>query len=198
MAVGAWPMEGLLLIVAGGLWLAIWMARWRWFGLVAVVLGLAVLPFARVPDVLIAADGDNVAVRDADGALHLLSSRRGRFDAEIWLRRDGDSREVSAVTKDDESGFVCDPAGCVARVAGRTPLLVAFSAEALVEDCPSVVVVVDLARGWRPPCDGPHVFVARGLLRREGAIEMRLEDGRVVWTSVARERGARPWTGSAQ
>lgn len=197
LAVGAWPIEGLLLIAVGGLWLAVWMARWRWFGLVAVALGLAVLPFARVPDVLIAADGDNVAFRDADGALHLLSSRRGRFDAEIWLRRDGDSREVSAVTKDDEGGFVCDPAGCVARVAGQMPVLVAFSAEALAEDCPDVAVVVDLARGWRPPCDVPHV-ITRALLWREGAIEMRLENGRVVWTSVARERGARPWAGPAQ
>ncbi len=198
VAVGAWPIEGLLLIVAGGLWLAIWMASWRWFGLVAVAVGLAVLPNARVPDVLIAADGDNVAFRDADGALHLLSSRRGRFDAEIWLRRDGDSREVSAVTKDDHGGFVCDAVGCVAHVGGRSPLLVAFSAEALVEDCSRVAVVVDLARGWRPSCNGPQVLVTRGLLRREGAIEMRLEDGRVVWTSVARERGARPWAGSAQ
>ncbi|MDZ4869244.1 MAG: ComEC/Rec2 family competence protein [Alphaproteobacteria bacterium] len=198
VAVGAWPIEGLLLIVAGGLWLAIWMAKWRWFGVVAVAVGLAVLPTARVPDVLIAADGDNVAFRDADGALHLLSSRRGRFDAEIWLRRDGDSREVSAVTKDDDGGFMCDAAGCVAQVAGRAPLLVAFNAEALVEDCSRVAVVIDLARGWRPPCDGPQVLVTRGLLRREGAIEIRLEDGRVVWTSVARERGARPWAGSAQ
>jgi competence protein ComEC len=198
LSVAAWPTTGLLLIVGGGLWLAIWVAPWRWFGLVAVFGGLAVLPFARVPDVLVAADGDNVAFRDAGGVLHLLSSRRGRFDAEIWLRRDGDAREVAAVTKDDEDGFTCDAVGCLAKVAGRVPLLVAFSGEALVGDCSGAVVVVDLARGWRPPCDGPQILITRALLRREGAIEIRLEDSRVVWMSVARERGARPWAGSAQ
>jgi competence protein ComEC len=198
LSVAAWPTIGLLLIVGGGLWFAIWMAPWRWFGLVAVSGGLAVLPFASLPDVLVAADGDNIAFRDADGALHLLSSRRGRFDAEIWLRRDGDSREVAAVTKGDEGGFTCDAVGCLANVAGRMPLLVAFSGEALIDDCSGAMVVVDLARGWRPPCDGPQLLITRTLLRREGAIEMRLENGRVVWMSVARERGARPWVGSAQ
>jgi competence protein ComEC len=195
LSIAAWPLGGFLLIVAGGLWLAIWTAPWRWFGLVAVGVGLALLPFGHAPDVLIAGDGDNVAVRDAEGRLHLLSSRRGRFDAEIWLRRDGDSREFSEVAKVDEGGFVCDSVGCVASIAGRSRIVVAHNGEALVEDCGTAMVVVDLARGWRPPCQGPRLVVTRGLLRREGAIDLRLEDDRVVWTSVARERGVRPWTG---
>lgn len=194
LSVPSWPAASILLIAAGGLWFAIWTAAWRWFGLAAIVAGLAVIPAASMPDVLIASDGDNVAVRGAGGQLHLLSSRRGRFDAEIWLRRDGDSRKVGAVARDD-GGFVCDDVGCVVSVGGRVPLLVAHGGEALAADCTRAVVVVDLARGWRPPCEGPALTVTRGLLRREGAIEMRLEGGRIVWTSVARERGARPWTG---
>jgi competence protein ComEC len=195
-SVAAWPMTGFLLIVAGGLWVAIWTAAWRWLGLIAVVVGVAWLPFGRVPDVLIAADGDNVAVRDVDGKLHLLSSRRGRFDAEIWLRRDGDSREVRDVKNEDGGGFVCDSVGCVASIAGRGSLVVANNPEALVEDCATATVVVDLARGWRPPCVGPQLVVTRGFLRREGAIDLRLEGDGVTWTSVARERGVRPWTGN--
>jgi competence protein ComEC len=149
------------------------------------------------PDVLVAGDGDNVAVRGADGQLHLLSARRGRFDAEIWLRRDGDSREVASVAKERETGFVCDGAGCLAAIGGRHDhlLLAVLSAEALAEDCAKARIVVDLARGWRPPCVGPTLVVTQRLLRQEGAIEARLSDGRIVWTSVARERGQRPWTG---
>lgn len=194
-SVAAWPMGGFLLIVIGGLWVAIWTSSWRWLGLVAVCAGVAVLPFGSTPDALIAADGDNVAVRDAEGKLHLLSSRRGRFDAEIWLRRDGDSRAFSDVARDDDGGFACDSIGCVASIAGRAPLAVAHNAEAVMEDCATAVVFVDLVRGSRPPCRGPQLVVTRGLLRREGAIDLRLDGDRIVWTSVARERGVRPWTG---
>ena len=139
-AVAAWPLTGLVLIVAGGLWLAIWLSSWRWLGCVPVVAGLALLPFAASPDILIASDGDNIAVRDADGTLHLLSSRRGRFDAEIWLRRDGDQRAV----KEAAGGtFTCDAAGCLAPIRGSAQqLLVAFTGETIAEDCARAAVVV--------------------------------------------------------
>jgi competence protein ComEC len=193
-SVAAWPTVSFIVIAAGGLWLAIWTAPWRWFGLAAVGAGLALIPFTEPPDVLIAGDGDNVAVRGADGLLYLMSPRKGRFDVEIWLRRDGDAREISEAARPGGNGFACDPAGCVSAVRGQAMLSVAQSAEALSEDCATAEVVVDLGRGWRPRCDGPQIVVTRGLLRREGAIEMRLqEDGRIAWTSVARERGARPW-----
>ena len=192
-AVAAWPMPRFLLIMAGGLWLAIWLAPWRWLGLIAVLAGAALLPFTAPPDVLIAADGDNVAVRDADGKLHLLSSRRGRFDAEIWLHRDGDSSDIADAARREEGGFRCDSAGCLASIRGHGKLLVVHSGEALAERCGDATMVVDLARGWRPPCDGPQLLVTPNLLRREGAIEARLNNDRLVWTSVARERGARPW-----
>jgi competence protein ComEC len=195
-AVAAWPTASFLLIVAGGLWTAIWLAPWRWLGFVAVTAGVAILPFAALPDVLIAGDGDNVAVRDGEGRLHLLSPRRGRFDAEIWLRRDGDAREVKAAAEENAGGFVCDGVGCLARIRGRTDrlLVVAHSQEALVEDCAAASVVVGLARGWRPPCAGPALIVTRGMLRQEGAIDVRLAGSSVAWTSVARERGERPWS----
>jgi competence protein ComEC len=194
-AVAAWPSASVVLIVAGGLWLAIWQAPWRWLGLIAAAAGVALVPLGDAPDALIAADGDNVAVRDAGGKLHLLSSRRGRFDAEIWLRRDGDAREVADVASDQEGGFVCDAAGCLASIGGRVKLAVALSGEALTEDCATAAVVIDLARGWRPACSAPQLVVTRRLLRDEGAIAVTADWDKITWTSVARERGARPWVG---
>lgn len=196
-SVAAWPTVSFVVIAAGGLWLAIWTAPWRWFGLTAVVAGLALIPFAETPDVLIAGDGDNVAVRGADGLLHLMSPRKGRFDVEIWLRRDGDARQISDAARLGRDGFACDPAGCVASVRGRAMVSVAQDAEALAEDCATADVVIDFGRGWRPRCDSPQIILTRGLLKREGAVEMHLQDdGRLTWTSVARERGVRPWTGA--
>lgn len=190
-AVAAWPLVGLVLIVAGGLWLAIWLSPWRWLGFVPVVAGLALLPFAAAPDILIASDGDNVAVRDANGTLHLLSSRRGRFDAEIWLRRDGDQREVKEAAG---AAFACDAAGCLAPIRGsRHMVLVAFNGEAIAEDCTRATVVVDLTRGWHPACASPTLVVTRRLLEEEGAIAAKLTGGVITWTSAAKERGDRPW-----
>jgi competence protein ComEC len=194
-AVGAMRIESLALITAGGLWMAVWQSSWRLLGVGLVAAGMATAALTTQPDVLIAADGDNVAIRGGDGQLHLLSSRRGRFDAEIWLRRDGDQREFADIRADDPMGFVCDATGCRAHVGGdpARSVLALWSIEALSEDCATTPIVIDLTRGWHPPCTAAKLFVNRSTLQREGAIAARFEDKAVVWTSVARERGDRPW-----
>lgn len=195
-AVGTWPVTALICVFAGGLWIAIWQAAWRWLGMVPVVVGLLLPLAAKPPDVIISADADNVAVRDADGALHLLSSRRGRFDAEMWLRRDGDAREIAEVQASERGGFACDGVGCIALLRGRADasILIAQTAEAMVEDCARAAIVVVTARGWTKPCSGPQLIVTPKMLAKEGAIEARLDGTRIEWTSVARDRGARPWS----
>lgn len=194
-AVGALPIESLALVTAGGLWVAVWQASWRWLGIVFVVAGAITSAIAKQPDILIASDGDNVAARGSDGKLHLLSSRRGRFDAEIWLRRDGDIREFTDIEPDDPTGFACDAAGCIANVDGdpARKLAVAWTAEALTEDCATSAIVVDLTRGWHPPCSTAILAVTRRTLQREGAIAATFAVNRLEWTSVARVRGDRPW-----
>jgi competence protein ComEC len=194
-AVGAWPLAALALVVAGGIWIALWQSPWRWLGAPAIAVGLALSFTVQPPDVIIAGDGDNVAVRDAAGDLHLLSSRRGRFDAEMWLRRDGDPREIADVN-DTPGGFSCDSAGCLAHLRDRPDkvLLVAHSPAAIAEDCAGATIVVAEVRGWTLPCAGPQLVVTPRLLADEGAIEAHLAADRIEWTTVARERGDRPWT----
>lgn len=194
-AIAAWPIAGLILVVTGGLWIAIWQSTWRWLGCAPIVLGLLIPLTSTLPDVIVANDAGNVAVRDAGGRLHLLSSRRGRFDAEMWLRRDGDAREIAEVKRADEGGFVCDGQGCIAQIRGRKDklLLIAQTAEAMIEDCARAAIVITTARGWTRPCSEPQLIVTSKLLSQEGAIETRLAGERIEWTSVARERGDRPW-----
>lgn len=195
-AVGAWPVASLLLVTAGGLWTALWLSSWRWLGAIPVLAGLVIPLFVVPPDVIVSNDADNVALRDADGKLHLLSSRRGRFDAKMWLRRDGDAREIADVMKQETGGFTCDSAGCVGFIRDRRdqPIVVTSTTEAMIEDCVGAAIIVDTARGWRQPCEGPQLIVTPKLLRNEGAIEARLNGDRIEWTSVARERGDRPWS----
>jgi competence protein ComEC len=189
------PDAALIAMVAGGLWLALWRSRWRLAGVLAIVAGLTFSFFGSAPDLIVAADGRNLAVRGADGQLHLLSARRGVFGAEQWLRRDADARTVT----DAASGggiFACDASGCVVKIAGREDrrLLYARSADALSEDCEGAAVLIDQTRGWRPPCGAPMLVISSKMLRREGAIAVTLEGEGLRWTSVERERGVRPWT----
>ncbi len=53
----AMPTFAFLLMVAGGLWLALWQTRWRLFGAALIVAGIALAPTLQRPDVLIARDG---------------------------------------------------------------------------------------------------------------------------------------------
>lgn len=194
-AVGAIPIESLTLMTAGALWVAVWQAAWRWLGVTVIAAGMILASTAELPDVLIAEDGDNVAIRGADGQLHLLSSRRGRFDAEIWLRRDGDSRELPDIETSDPGGFTCDPAGCIANIRGNPAhrIVVAWSPEALAEDCSSATVVVDLTRGWHLPCATAKLRVTRRQLQAQGAIAAHINGNSISWTSAATVRGDRPW-----
>jgi len=46
----AMPTAAFLLMVAGGLWLALWQTRWRLVGAALAVAGLALAPTLRLPD----------------------------------------------------------------------------------------------------------------------------------------------------
>ncbi len=193
------PTVALVLMTGGGLWLALWQAPWRLAGVALIVAGFVASFFGSAPDVIVAADGRNMAVRGGDGQLHLLSVRRDVFGAQMWLKRDADRREVKDVALGGDDGFVCDAAGCMAKIEGREDrrLLFARSPEALHDGCDQAAVIIDQTRGWRPPCGAPLLTVRPALLRDEGAIALALDGEKIRWTSVARERGLRPWTGVA-
>src|SRR5262249_9530788 len=55
-------------------------------------------------------------------------------------------------------------------------------------------ILVDQTRGWRPHCEGPALVVTPRLLRDEGALAISMRSSEIEWTSVAQERGERPWS----
>lgn len=81
------PLWGLLLIVGGGLWLCLWERNWRKWGWIGIVCGVLSIFATRVPDVMINADADLLAVKDKHGELVILPSRGNYFDKQIWLER---------------------------------------------------------------------------------------------------------------
>ena len=109
MRIPAMPTAAFLLMIAGGLWLALWQTRWRLAGAALVAAGLALAPTLRLPDLLIGRDGALVAVRTQDGRLEAVGSGRASFELARWLEHDGDDRTAKEAGKG--AGFLCDAIG---------------------------------------------------------------------------------------
>jgi competence protein ComEC len=187
----AMPDRAFGLMVAGGLWLALWQTRWRVLGAGAVAAGLALTPTLERPDVITGLGGALVAVRGPDGKLEAMSARGGNFELKRWLEHDGDAREAS----DAAGGHVlrCDGSGCTATVKG-TLVAVARHPSAFADDCVKARVVV--APFPAPEgCSGPAAVVDFPALRRGGTHALYFEEtGAIRIETVAARRGDRPWS----
>ncbi|MFY9698081.1 MAG: ComEC/Rec2 family competence protein [Rhodoplanes sp.] len=140
----------------------------RWSGVALLALAAAFAAAAPRPDVLISGDGEAVAVRRADGRFAVLKSASQSFAPRDWLGADGDARGEK--DPDLASGFICDPVGCIARLADGTIVAVALTAEAFADDCVRAALVV--ARR-DPPADCAATVVDRERLRTSGALALR-------------------------
>lgn len=194
--VPAMPTWGLAVAAAGGLWLCLWHGRWRVWGLTAIALGLASMVLQRVPDVLVSADGQLLAVRTETGRLALSSPKGTRLSRETWLRRAGlEEGEVDdwplARSAGGHRQFRCDALGCLYRAEGRTVALVRDRA-ALAEDCWAADVVVATIRAPRACRESARLIELRDLARN-GAHALWLSREGVRIESVNQERGRRPW-----
>ncbi|NVO14005.1 MAG: ComEC/Rec2 family competence protein [Rhodoplanes sp.] len=194
-AVGRIPAFGagpLLIATAGLVLLALLRTPLRCLG--AGLLGLAAILAVATPqpDVLVAPAAEAVAVRGPDGRLTVLRTGTLGLAARDWLAADGDARlpEAPEVSR----GFVCDPAGCVARLADGSAVAVARTAEAFADDCARAALIVAL----REPTPGCRALVIdRTMLRSTAALALR-RVGDSFEITPARPPGAdRPWAPAA-
>lgn len=164
----------------------------RWSGalvlLFAIVWGLS----ARQPDVLIAGDGQSVAVRGRDGRLHLIRAGKDSFLLKEWLAADADPRDANATSLAD--GVSCDEAGCVTPLADGRLVALSLRSDALADDCSRAALVVT-ARPAPPDCAA--MVVNRQRLAAQGALALtQAGDGFAV--RAVKARGAsRPWSPAA-
>ncbi|MBK9078099.1 MAG: ComEC/Rec2 family competence protein [Hyphomicrobium sp.] len=194
------PQLAFVLMVLGGLWLALWQSRLRILGIAFVLGGVSLAPFAPRPDVLIARNGELVALRGADGRLSALPARQSKYELERWLEHDGDARSA----KEAQSGtaFSCDGVGCVARVKGAE-VAVARHPAAISDDCTAARVVV--LNEPRPKfCDAKGLVIDLFDVWREGTHALYIDNAPTVGEAqggfikirvdtVAAHRGERPW-----
>jgi competence protein ComEC len=85
----AMPWGAYALMVAGGLWIALWRTRWRRLGALPLAAGAAWALATPAPDILVTGDGRHVAIRTAGGGLALLRDRTGDYTADMLAENGG-------------------------------------------------------------------------------------------------------------
>jgi competence protein ComEC len=161
----------------------------RWSGAAVLALSIVWAVGAKKPDILISGDGRNVAVRGADGRLHLMRSGKDVFAVKEWLAADADARVATDASLAD--GVSCDPSGCVTPMAGGAFAALSLRPEALSDDCARAAVVVT-ARKAPDGCAAPVIDAER--LRRQGALALRLRDRGFIVDAVKPRGIDRPWS----
>jgi competence protein ComEC len=187
------PALGLASVAFGGLWLCIWLGRWRWWGMAPIALGVASLIFVRPPDLLVSNDMRVVAVRLPDGS-YAPSTRRGAaMVEESWTQRAATDLAPSW----PESGAVggdalrCDAEGCFYRARGRKVALIR-DGSALADDCGAADLVVSPVAAHRL-CSGAQV-IDRTDTYREGGHAVWLDPSGITIETVRQWQGDRPWS----
>jgi competence protein ComEC len=191
-AVGRIPAFGmgtLLVGTAGLVLLCLLKTPLRWSGaLVMVLAGLWALGTPQ-PDVLVAADGQTLAVRGADGRLSILRQGGGdAFTARQWLAADGDERAPAEPAL--RQGFTCDPSGCVTRLPDGRTVSYVLTPDAFAEDCARASLIVT-ARNAPPRCAA--TVVDRQFLQASGAISLARRDNGWSITAARPPGQDRPW-----
>jgi competence protein ComEC len=164
----------------------------RWCGAVLIVLACLSAVRTPRPDVLVAADGQALAVRGADGRLAIHRTGREAFTVREWLAADGDARLPTDQSL--EKGFVCDEAGCIGRLAGGKLVAQMLAPDAFEEDCSRASVVVT-TREAPPVCAA--LVIDRGVSRANGAIALKREGDGFALTAARPSGQDRPWARAA-
>jgi competence protein ComEC len=180
---------GPLLLGTGGLIvLCLLRSPLRWCGGVLIVAASLWAIRTPLPEVLVAADGQALAVRGADGRLAIHRNGRDSFAVREWLAADGDPRSPGDPTLAE--GFRCDEAGCIAQLSDGKLVAYVFAPDAFEEDCGRAVLVVT-PRDAPPDCAA--LVVDRRMARTNGSIALT-RDGNRWQLSAARLPGQeRPW-----
>ncbi len=186
------PSAGLLLVIFGGLWLCLWQGRWRRWGAVAVVAGLATTGLARPPDIVIADSGRFVAARAPDGR-YFVSADKKEGIAGSSLAQETGARLAAwpQGAEEAESGLDCAGDLCRYTARGRHVAIVTGEA-ALPIKCGGVDAIISrVPAGFR--CRSIVPVIDRIDSWRRGTVALWLDKNGITIESSNETRGDRPW-----
>jgi len=98
---------GLFIITIGILWLCIWQAKWRYWGIVMILLGFSSLLIIPKADFVFDKDGSTFACRTADNKLSVTPWHKNKFLITVWTGSSPtDTKEYT------KAGLSCDKKQC--------------------------------------------------------------------------------------
>jgi competence protein ComEC len=185
----SWPAFALIVMVIGGLWLALWRGRWRIAGAPLAAAGLLVALAWPGADAFIGEEGDSFAFRtrsDHGWSYGLIGVRPTSYRGGAWLKALG----VNPAAPLKASPLVtCDALGCTVPVGRGQEVSLVRDGRALAEECTRQNVLVSLVR-IEGDCAAPRAHLDSRELRNNAAA-LRF-DGASPHVTFAAE-GARPW-----
>jgi competence protein ComEC len=192
------PVWAFAMMIAGGLWLCLWVTPIRLLGIVPFAAGVAGAALSATPDLLVTGDGRHLAVVGESGAPLLLRHRAGDYVRDLFAEAAGHDGEPADLDSGPYSS--CSKDACVAslrRGAAEWRLLAIRSSTriewaALTKACADAdIVVADrrLPRG----CTPRWLKLDRAGLERTGGVAIYLGTQPRLET-VAERQGDHPWS----
>ncbi len=83
-ALGLMPEWGIFLITFGFLWLCIWQSKWRYWGILCIVIGLISILTISKPDFIFDETGSTYAFRNSQNKLIPSQYQKNKFLTKIW------------------------------------------------------------------------------------------------------------------
>jgi competence protein ComEC len=190
LAVRAFAPWAIVFLTLAVLSAVIWRTMWlRLTALVFLAIGLVGAASGTGFDVVIAPTGEAAAGRLADGKLALIGARPNPFQAEQWLRADGDSREARALAG---FGNQCDKLGCTAKLADGSIVALVTNHAAFEEDCLRADLVITPLRA--PASCAAPLILDRRQLDQTGAVTLRFARDGLAATPSRSPDEDRPWS----
>ena len=184
------------LMVAGGLWIALWRTTWRRLGVIPLTIGAVWALTTPAPDLLVTGDGRHLAIRTATGDLALLRDRTGDYTADMLAENGG--IDGLPILLSEHSAARCNRDLCLMTrsVGGRTWRVLATRSAYLVPvaefiaACRSADIVVSerrLPRGCAPR----WLRLDQPTLERTGGVAISF--GSATVRTVRQAGDAHPW-----
>jgi competence protein ComEC len=104
------PAPAYALVILGLLWIGLWRAGWRWWGVAPAAVGAAWALATPAPNLLVTGDGRHLAVRTPDGALALLRPRAGDYVRDLLAELSGSEPDYVELALAE--GGACSDALC--------------------------------------------------------------------------------------